>query len=155
MNQIIKDFNARLAYLGWTKQELAERVHKEASTVSKQLDPKTSNPQLSTLVLFAEALGGELQFVTKESARAAEEADVSSYRNRLSEMGTEISYLRQRVSYLEKLVEEKNEKIKRRDWTIAERESTIEKKEQIIEEKDKTIARKDAKISELFDRILK
>ncbi len=154
MNQIIKDFNARLAYLGCTKQELADKICKEISTVTKQLDPKVSNPQLSTLVQYAEALGGELHFVTPESLKAMQDADVSSFRERLNEMGTEITYLKQRVAYLERLTAEKDAKIGELEDEIADRNRIIARKEEIIDEKDKTIARKDAKLSQLIDRML-
>jgi len=153
LSNIIRDLNSRLAFLGWTKQELADKVHKEVSTVSKQMDPKNSNLQLSTLEMYAEILGGELAFLTPESIKAMQDADVTNYRDRLIKMDTELEYLQGRVRFLEKLVEEKKEEIARRDAIITEKERVISRKDAIIEEKDRTIERKDKRLAEFIDEL--
>jgi len=153
LNNIIRDFNSRLAFLGWTKQELADKVHKELSTVSKQLDPKTSNLQLSTLELYAEILGGTLAFLTPESIKAMQDADVSSYRDRLVKLDTEIEYLRGRVRFLEGLVQEKKDDIVKKEKQLEEKERIIARKDAMIEEKDRTIDRKDRRLAEYIDEL--
>ena len=154
MHQIIDDFNARIAFLGISRQELAEKIHKELTTVNAQLNVKISNPKLSTLLQYCEALGGELQFVTPESEKAMNDASVIAYRKRLQEMGSELNTLRDRIAALEALVEEKDAKLQRRDATIAEHVETAKRLRAIINRKEEDISRKDARIAQLMDKIL-
>ena len=153
MSNIIRDFNSRLAFLGLSKQALADKVHKEISTVSKQLDPNNSNLQLSTLEMYAEALGGSIAFLTPESIKAMQDSDVSDYRDRLIKMDTELEYLQGRVRFLEKLVQEKKEEIARKEAIIEEKERIIARKDAIIEEKDRTIERKDKRLADYIDEL--
>lgn len=153
MSQIINDFKARMAVLGWKQQDLADRLHKDISTIAKQLDPKTSNPQLSTLEMMAEALGGSIAFITSETEKAMMDADVTAWRNQVAALSSEVEYLRERVNILEPMLAEKTMKIQKRDEIIAKRDETISHKDEVIEEKDRTIARKDAKLSEFIDRL--
>lgn len=154
MNQIIRDFNSRIAMLGLTKQEIADKIHKDLSTVNKQLDPKTSNPQLSTLIQYAELLGGAIHFATPESIQAMEDVNLSAYRDRLQDMGNEVEALREKINALETLITEKNAKIQRRETIIAEQTETMKRLWAIIARKDEDIARKDKRIAQLLDRIL-
>lgn len=153
MSQLIRDFKSRMSVLGWKDTDLADKIHKDPSTIKKQLDPKTSNPQLSNLEMMAEALGGSIAFITPETEKALNDADVTAWRNRVSELTSEVERLRERVASLETLLAEKIAKIQKRDEIIAKRDETISHKDEIIEEKDRTIARKDAKLSEFVDRL--
>lgn len=153
MSQLIRDFKSRMSVLGWKDTDLADKIHKDPSTIKKQLDPKTSNPQLSNLEMMAEALGGSIAFITPETEKALNDADVTAWRNRVSELTSEVDRLRERVASLETLLAEKIAKIQKRDEIIAKRDETISHKDEIIEEKDRTIARKDAKLSEFVDRL--
>lgn len=153
MSQLIRDLKSRMTVLGWKDTDLADKLHKDPSTIKKQLDPKTSNPQLSTLEMMAEALGGSIAFITPETEKAMMDADVTTWRNQVAALSTEVEYLRGRVSSLEALLAEKTAKIQKRDEVIAKRDETISHKDAIIEEKDRTIARKDAKLSEFVDRL--
>lgn len=154
MNQIIRDFNSRIAFLGLTRQKLADMLHKDLSTINKQLDPNTSNPQLFTLVQIAEALGGALHFVTPDSIKAIEDTNLSAYRDRLQELGNEVASLKDQINALETLLTEKDSKLQRREETIKQHEETMYRLRRIIDRKEEDIARKDKRIAQLMDRIL-
>jgi len=154
LNQIIRDFNSRIAFLGLTKQEIADRIHKDLSTVNQQLNPKVSNPQLSTLIQYAELLGGALHFVTPESAKAIEDANISAYRDRLQELGHEVASLKDQINAQKTLLTEKDSKLQRREETIKQHEETMYRLRRIIDRKEEDIARKDKRIAQLMDKIL-
>lgn len=150
-NRLLRDINSRIAFLGLKRSEIAARLHKDASSIFRQLDEESGNPQLSSLVAIADAIGAEIVLSTPEMQKALQDANVEEYRNKIIEFDAEIKHLRERVSYLESVVVEKTAKIQKRDEIIAKRDETISHKDAIIEEKDRTIARKDAKLSEFVD----
>lgn len=152
-NRLLRDINSRIAFLGLKRGDLSARLRKDGSSIMRQLDEENGNPQLSSLVAIADAIGAEIVLSTPEMQQAMQDANVEGYRNKIVELDTEVKYLRDRVAYLEGIVVEKTTKIQKRDEVIAKRDETISHKDAIIEEKDRTIARKDAKLSEFVDRL--
>lgn len=85
--KIISDFKARRLALGLSVQDLAASVHKDESTVKKQLSDKSSTGmQLSTALEYANALEGTLQFVTFEEQATKSSVEIDLLNHRLAEL---------------------------------------------------------------------
>lgn len=120
---------------------LGEKVHKDAATVARQLDPERSNPTAAVLIEYAEAMDATIVAMTREAAHAMADADVSAYRKRIAEMGADMERLKAEIERL-------NGSIARRDAIIAEQREQIARKDRVIDYKEEDIHRKDAVIAE-------
>ena len=139
--KIIADLKARRLALNLTVADLADRVHKDESTVRKQLSEKTvTGLQLSTVMEYAAALEGTLQFVSFEEQAAKPSIEIDILNHRLAEQAKHIDYL--------------NEKLDSKDDSIrALREMNSNLQNQLIRSAN-DIARKDRKLAELIDSVL-
>lgn len=145
---VIRDLNARRIFLNISRQQLADKVHKDISTVNKQLDPNNGNMQLATLCEYAEALGGKIVFMSDDALLEMSSSDVSTMRMRMAELGQQNETLIKQVQHQERIIEEK-------DKRIAALRAVVVRKDEQIEEKDKAIVRKDKRLDDLYDRLLK
>lgn len=139
--KIISDFKARRLALGLSVQDLAARVHKDESTVKKQLSDKSSTGmQLSTALEYANALEGTLQFVTFEEQATKSSVEIDLLNHRLAEQAKHIEYL--------------TDKLDGKDDTIRSlRDQNAELQNQLIRSTN-DIARKDKKLAELIDSVI-
>lgn len=139
--KIIADLKARRLSLGLSISDLAERVHKDESTVKKQLSEKTvTGLQLSTVLEYANALEGTLQFITYEEQVQKPTMEIDLLNHRLAEQAKHIEYLQ--------------DKLDGKDETIHElRYMNNSLQEQLIRSAN-DIARKDKKLAELIDSVV-
>jgi MarR-like DNA-binding transcriptional regulator SgrR of sgrS sRNA len=80
MNRVFDDVKSLMALKGMSIDTLAATLYKEPASIRKQLNPVSANPQLSTLVQIASAIGGEVRVLPVDS----EDESVEAYRNRLA-----------------------------------------------------------------------
>lgn len=139
--KIIADLKARRLALNLSVADLADRVHKDESTVRKQLSEKTvTGLQLSTVMEYAAALEGSLQFVSFEEQAAKPSIEIDILNHRLAEQAKHIEYLQEKL-------EGKDEAIQ----SLREMNSNLQ--DQLIRCTN-DIARKDRKLAELIDSVL-
>ena len=142
MQNVIAGLNARRVYKGWSWQFLADMVHKDVTTVKRQLSEKAApNLTLATIDEYLRVLGGWISYETDESVYAVDNADVNALRLRLTELGMQNDSLRDRLA--------------EKDALIAEMRSRIERLEASLIESNRAIARKDSKLSSLIDSLVK
>lgn len=73
---VVIDMNAHRQAIGMTKQQLADKVHKDVSVVGKQItETKRTNMLLFNAYEFAEALGGGVKFLTDEQIAELEKIE--------------------------------------------------------------------------------
>lgn len=143
MMQLIADIKAVMNFRGLSTQKLADKMFKDSGTVSRQLDLEKGNPTLASIVQIVEALDARLVIETEESIKAKESADVTAYRERISELGAEVNRLTEKTADLSARVE-------RRDQIIAEQKAAIARLERMIDYKDEDIHRKDATLAKMI-----
>lgn len=138
-SKVISELRARRVALGLSIADLAERVHKDESTVKKQLSEK-AGLQLSTALEYANALEGTLQFVSFEEQVAQPSVAIELLNHRLAEQAKHIEYL--------------EDKLDGKDETIsALRELNVALQEQMLRS-TADIARKDKKLAEMVDSVI-
>lgn len=142
MQNIIAGLNARRIYKGWSWQFLADMLHKDVTTVKRQLSEKTAaNLTLATIDDYLKVLGGWISYETEESMAVIENSDVNALRLRLTELDAQNENLRARLHD--------------KDELIAEMHGRIERLESALIESTQTIARKDSKLATLVDSLVK
>ena len=138
--KIVRDLLARKAYLNVSFTELAERVHKDKSTVQKQLSEKSGHGMnLATAAEYARALGGEISLITEETEKALENSELPIMRARIAELGQHNEYLRERLESKDEMnrtLQHMNEELERQLIRMAE-----------------NVDRKDKKFSEILDQM--
>lgn len=138
---IVQALEARRITLKMSRQELADKVHKDASTVAKQFSGGGSNMQLATLIEYANALDGAIVFQTAAEMADYNESAVAEMRQRILEMEQQRNAL---VAQVNALQEELSAKTQR-----------IEKLKERIKDGREVIARKDDLIDRLVNRLLR
>lgn len=161
MIQLLRDIKAYMFLTKVSNQKLADMVHKDAKTVQRQLNCR-ANPTLATVIEITDALGAKVVLETPESIKALKNADVSAYRDRIRELGSEVERLTAEMSRLREQIADKDARIERRDKIIKEQKEMIARKERILDYKEEDIHRKDAVIArhikkqeELYEKLIK
>lgn len=131
---LVKSLEARRYIMGLSRQELADRVHKEPGTVAKQLSGNGANMQLTTLCEYAEALGGAIVFRTAAELADYSEAAVAELKGRLAELEQEREALLEQVKSLQAEVARRSERIEKLRATIAKKDELCERKDALIEQ---------------------
>lgn len=67
---LMSDMSDFLARSGSSKQELADKMYLDLSTVRKQLSGQDANITLQTVYRYADALGGSVRFLTDAQCEA-------------------------------------------------------------------------------------
>ena len=147
IKQLLSDLRGIMIYRGMNCRTLGEKVHKDAATVARQLDPERSNPTAAVLIEYAEAMDATIVAMTREAAQAMADADISAYRGRLAEMGAEVERLKAEIARL-------NGSVARRDEIMADQREQIARLNRIVDYKEEDIHRKDLVIKELYDKII-
>ena len=131
---LVKSLEARRYIMGLSRQELADRVHKEPGTVAKQLSGNGANMQLTTLCEYAEALGGAIVFRTAAELADYSEAAVAELKGRIVELEQERSNLIEQVQLLQTELTKRVERVEKLRATIAKRDEAAERKDALIEQ---------------------
>lgn len=120
----------------YSKQKIADAMHKDVTVVKKQLTETRGNLTLNTAYEYAEALGGVVCFMSDEEYAAYSQLD---------ELRIKIKELEKHEKLLQKYTE-LNEKFMRQQEMI---DRLLAK----IDTKDEAIMRKDRRIDELAKKL--
>lgn len=120
----------------YSKQKIADAMHKDVTVVKKQLTETRGNLTLNTAYEYAEALGGVVCFMSDEEYAAYSQLD---------ELRVKIKELEKHEKLLQKYTE-LNEKFMRQQEMI---DRLLAK----IDIKDEAIMRKDRRIDELAKKL--
>lgn len=121
---VVIDMNAHRQAIGMTKQQLADKMHKDVSVVGKQIsENKRSNLMLFNAYEFAEALGGGVKFLTDEQIADLEKiedlkaavADADKLREENERLKTENTQAIERINRLKAKLSAKDEAVDRKD----------------------------------------
>ena len=154
MMQLLTDLKAVMLVRKMSMQKLADKIHKDVTTVAKQLDPNKGNPTLASIIQIADALDARLVVETEESMRAVEESDVSAYRDKIVEQGAEIARLHEELGRLREAVADRDARIAKRDVMLEDRKKMILAKDEDIRRKDAALAKLIAKQEELYEKLM-
>ena len=133
---VIGDLVAYANARKYSKQKIADAMHKDVTVVKKQLTETRGNLTLNTAYEYAEALGGVVCFMSDE--------DYAAY-SQLDELRIKIKELEKHEKLLQKYTE-LNEKFMRQQEMI---DRLLTK----IDIKDEAIMRKDHRIDELAKKL--
>lgn len=131
---VVKELEARRILLKLSRQDIADRVHKDVSTVTKQLSPSNPNLQLSTLCEYAEALDGAIVFRATEDLAKNNENAAEELRNRLLELEQQRSALTAQLNALKEEIAAKDQRIEKLRGAIEKKNAAIERKDNLIEQ---------------------
>ena len=130
MSNVLADIESRRAKLGLSRQELADRIHKDISTVNKQLsDARGASMTLRTAEDYAAALGGEIIMITDDAKKELYDKELTPLRDTITEQARELDRLKAELAHRDKLIK-------------------------TLEMALDACNRKDAKIAQLYDLIL-
>ena len=138
---IVQALEARRITLKMSRQDLADKVHKDASTVAKQFSGSGSNMQLATLIEYANALDGAIVFLASAEMDDYNVSAVTELRQRILEMEQQRNALTAQLNALQEELASKTKRIE----TLKER----------IKDGREVIARKDELIDRLVTRLLR
>ena len=133
---VIGDLVAYANARKYSKQKIADAMHKDVTVVKKQLTETRGNLTLNTAYEYAEALGGVVCFMSDEEYAAYSQLD---------ELRIKIKELEKHEKLLQKYTE-LNEKFMRQQEMI---DRLLTK----IDTKDEAIMRKDRRIDELAKKL--
>ena len=133
---VIGDLVAYANVRKYSKQKIADAMHKDVTVVKKQLTETRGNLTLNTAYEYAEALGGVVCFMSDEEYAAYSQLD---------ELRFKIKELEKHEKLLQKYTE-LNEKFMRQQEMI---DRLLAK----IDTKDEAIMRKDRRIDELAKKL--
>lgn len=133
---VIGDLVAYANARKYSKQKIADAMHKDVTVVKKQLTETRGNLTLNTAYEYAEALGGVVCFMSDEEYAAYSQLD---------ELRFKIKELEKHEKLLQKYTE-LNEKFMRQQEMI---DRLLTK----IDIKDEAIMRKDRRIDELAKKL--
>lgn len=133
---VIGDLVAYANARKYSKQKIADAMHKDVTVVKKQLTETRGNLTLNTAYEYAEALGGVVCFMSDEEYAAYSQLD---------ELRFKIKELEKHEKLLQKYTE-LNEKFMRQQEMI---DRLLAK----IDTKDEAIMRKDRRIDELAKKL--
>lgn len=107
MDSLMEQFLGRKAYLKLTWQNLADRVHKDLSTVQKQLSAN-ANPSLSVLQEYAAALDAEIVLMSDDARYDYHNSGVPRAQKNLADMDGELEKLKTKLDEKDALIERMN-----------------------------------------------
>ena len=112
---ILNGILSRMRFKGWTFQDLADAMHKDVSTVKKQLSEQYfSHLNISTLMEYLEVLGGRLVYETEEALATIENSDINELRSTINVLGARNDELHDRIKDKDesiKNLQERNDKL--------------------------------------------
>lgn len=140
MNTVLKDLCAEKAKLKLSWQDIAGGVHKDASTVQKQLSSNGSNLTLALLDEYAVYFNGEIVFLPNDVLNNIKNSENISLRFRLAEAGTEIEKLKNKLEIKDELIQDMR--------------ARLAKLEEQLTKNNELLSHKDARIDSLTDKLL-
>lgn len=117
--------NALLLDKGWSMQELSRRSGVPQQTVSRILNQQTECPQLLSVAMLADALGGSLDALAGISPPAPSQQVPPLAQDTIDRQDRSISYLRAQVAALQASAAEKEQLIARQRRAISRRNFAI------------------------------
>ena len=136
---LIEQFHARKGYMKLRWEDLAQRVHKETTTVRKQL-AYAANPSLNILEEYAAAMDARLVLLSDDALYDYENSGVPRAQKNLAEMDSELERLK--------------EKLDEKDAIIADYRARLSSTEKMLSESIEAIHHKDERIDALTDKLL-
>lgn len=162
--KVIKSLNEQRIKAGITWDYIANKTHKSVETVKRQM-AETANPQLDTLVELAQALGGNIYFLTAEQAIDLDGKEM--------ELALEqVKLLQEQNTQLVNMLQSKDELLNERYLRIVEQDkevervradndkkvaylrAQIEEQAQLLRKKEGAIERKDELLSQFVARFM-
>lgn len=117
--KVIKSLNEQRIKAGITWDYIANKTHKSVETVKRQM-AETANPQLDTLVELAQALGGDIYFLTAEQAIDLDGKEM--------ELALEqVKLLQEQNTQLVDMLQSKDELLNERYQRIVEQDKEVER----------------------------
>ena len=124
MGTLVEQLQARKGYLKLTWEDLADRVHKDVSTVKKQLS-LTSSPSIATLEEYALAMDSEIVLLSDDAladykssgvpraqkSMAALDREREDLTEKVKEKDEQIRFCRDRIRFLEEALIKKDDRI--------------------------------------------
>lgn len=136
---LIEQFHARKGYMKLRWDDLARRVHKETTTVRKQL-AYAANPSLNILEEYAAAMDARLVLLSDDALSDYEKSGVPRAQKNLADMDKELEHLK--------------EKLDEKDAIIADYRARLVNTEKMLAESIESIHHKDARIEALTDKLI-
>ena len=140
MNRVIDDIKSLMALKSMSVDTLAATLYKEPASIRKQLNPVSANPQLSTLVQIATALGGEVRVLPQDS----EDESIDAYRTKLAMLQAEREQMLTDAARLNEIIEQQNITIETQARQIselhAERDVRVKYLSKVFDDLDAEIA---------------
>lgn len=146
MDSLIMQLQGRKGFLKLTWEDLAERVHKDVSTVKKQLSSR-GNPSLSTLNEYAAALDAEIVLLSGDALYDYRQSGVPRAQKSLAEQDREIEHLKEKLDV-------KDEDIKEYKETIRSLRAQNDRLSALLEVKDTRIEKLTDKVERLTEKLL-
>lgn len=135
--KVTKSLNEQRIKAGITWDYIANKTHKSVETVKRQM-AETANPQLDTLVELAQALGGDIYFLTAEQAIDLDGKEM--------ELALEqVKLLQEQNTQLVNMLQSKDELLNERYLRIVEQDKEVER---VRADNDKKVAYLRAQIEE-------
>lgn len=138
MGSLIDQMIGRKGYLKLTWDDLAQRVHKDASTVKKQLSAR-GNPSLSVLEEYASAMDAEIVLLSDDARYDYKTSGVPRAQKSLADQDREIEHLK--------------EKLDQKDDELEQARATVKRLRDQNDLLIKWIDEKDRKIYRMMDRL--
>ena len=137
---VVSGLTSRMRLLGLDFCKLAELMYKDDNTIRRQLTSPNSNLTLNTIDDYIKVIGGELVYVSPESAEAAISPDVNAMRITITELGAQIDRLKDKLVEKEHFIEELQHQMNDKRDRIATLENALIHSMDSIDRKDKVLA---------------
>ena len=125
MNQLLSDIKEYMRFKKVSTQKLADTLHKDLTTVSRQLS-ETGNPTLASIDMIVKELGAKLVLSTPEVP--CDPAHI-----------LELERLKEENARLQALLSDKDERIARRDKIIKDQHADLQHIRAVLERKDELL----------------
>lgn len=125
MNQLLSDIKEYMRFKKVSTQKLANMLHKDLTTVSRQLS-ESGNPTLANIDMIVKELGAKLVLSTPETP--CEPAHI-----------IELERLKEENARLQLMLYDKDERIARRDKIIKDQYSDLQHIRDVLERKDELL----------------
>lgn len=141
-----------LVMQGYTKEKIADKVHKDPSVVGKQITERHGNLTLQTAYEYAEVAGGRVVYVKDSDWERWHSMDqiISDYEIEVKRLKAEEEILNKQVTSLTETNESLTKQRESQQKIIIKLEANIETKEAKIDHKDEIIETKDKALHELL-----
>lgn len=103
MGALLEQLQGRRGYMKLTWDDLADRVHKDVSTVKKQIS-LSANPSLATLEEYAAAMDAEIVLLSGDALADYHNSGIARAQKNMADMDREIEALKEKVKEREETI---------------------------------------------------